>query len=76
MKAKWGITIPLITMLLFIFQGIVLAGTTGKIAGRITDAETGEPLIGANVIITGTSLGAARRPAEPRARDHLDLSQQ
>ncbi len=35
------------------------AGTTGKIAGKITDAATGEPLIGANIIIMGTSLGAA-----------------
>jgi outer membrane receptor protein involved in Fe transport len=38
---------------------IVLAGTTGKIAGRVVDKETGEPLIGMNVIVKGTSLGAA-----------------
>lgn len=38
---------------------IVLAGTTGKIAGRIVDKETGEPLIGINVVIKGKSLGAA-----------------
>jgi len=37
----------------------LLAGTTGKIAGKITDKSTGEPLIGANVIVSGTSLGAA-----------------
>ena len=37
----------------------VLAGTTGKIAGKILDADNGEPLIGANVIILGTSLGGA-----------------
>ncbi len=35
------------------------AGTTGKIAGKVTEKETGEPLIGINVIIQGTSLGAA-----------------
>ncbi|MCF8413104.1 MAG: TonB-dependent receptor [Melioribacteraceae bacterium] len=35
------------------------AGTTGKIAGKVTDAETGEPLFGVNVIIEGTSYGAA-----------------
>lgn len=34
-------------------------GTTGKIAGRITDAETGEPLPLAQVMIVGTTLGAA-----------------
>ena len=37
----------------------LLAGTTGKIAGRIVDAESGEPLTLANVLIEGTSMGAA-----------------
>jgi outer membrane receptor protein involved in Fe transport len=35
------------------------AGTTGKISGRVTDAETGEGLPGANVVVEGTTLGAA-----------------
>ncbi|MFC1569329.1 substrate-binding domain-containing protein [bacterium] len=35
------------------------SGNTGKIAGTVTDKETGEPLPGANVVIEGTSLGAA-----------------
>jgi outer membrane receptor protein involved in Fe transport len=35
------------------------AGTTGKIAGIVTDKETGEPLVGVNVIIEGHNLGAA-----------------
>ncbi len=35
------------------------AGTTGKIMGRVTDASTGEPLVGVNVFIKGTNLGAA-----------------
>ena len=34
-------------------------GQTGKIAGQVTDAGNNEPLIGANVIILGTSMGAA-----------------
>lgn len=34
-------------------------GTTGKIAGKVTDAQTGEPLPGANVILEGTTKGAA-----------------
>jgi len=37
----------------------IYPGTTGKLAGTIKDAETGEPLIGANVIIEGTNHGAA-----------------
>jgi outer membrane receptor protein involved in Fe transport len=35
------------------------AQNTGKLKGTITDAETGEPLPGANVVIEGTQLGAA-----------------
>ena len=37
----------------------LLAGTTGKITGIVRDASTEEPLIGANIIIEGTSIGAA-----------------
>ncbi|MEW5798086.1 MAG: TonB-dependent receptor [Bacteroidota bacterium] len=33
-------------------------GTTGKISGQVTDAKTGEPLVGTNVILTGTNLGS------------------
>ncbi|RKZ01717.1 MAG: hypothetical protein DRQ10_01525 [Candidatus Hydrothermota bacterium] len=35
------------------------AGETGKLKGVVYDAQTGEPLPGANVIIEGTNLGAA-----------------
>ncbi len=35
------------------------AGNTGKIAGTVMDKKTGEPLVGANVVIKGTNLGAA-----------------
>lgn len=44
--------------LFLIFSGILMA-QTGKLSGRITDAETGEPLIGANVIVEETTIGAA-----------------
>jgi hypothetical protein len=37
----------------------LFAGTTGKISGTVTNAETGEPLPGANVMIEGTAMGAA-----------------
>lgn len=49
----------------FLFIGIFLilftsayAGTTGKISGRITSKEKGEPIPGTNVLVEGTSLGA------------------
>lgn len=35
------------------------AGNTGKITGVVTDKATGEALVGANVVIKGTTLGAA-----------------
>jgi len=35
------------------------AGQTGKISGTITDRDTGEPVIGANVILENTFFGAA-----------------
>jgi len=37
----------------------IYAGTTGKISGRVTDAETGEGLPGVNVIIQNTGMGAS-----------------
>ena len=36
----------------------VHAGTTGKIAGRIIDGDSNEPLIAANIILQGTTMGA------------------
>ena len=36
-----------------------IAGTTGKIVGTITDAQTGEILAGVNIMIEGTTMGAA-----------------
>ena len=35
------------------------SGTTGKIAGIVTDKVSGEPLAGANILVVGTALGAA-----------------
>jgi Ca-activated chloride channel family protein len=39
-------------------SSILFAGSSGKIKGKVTDAETGAPLIGVNIIIEGTTLGA------------------
>src|SRR3990167_5129738 len=38
---------------------LVWPGSTGKIAGRVVDAATKEPLIGVSVMVEGTRLGAA-----------------
>ncbi len=46
--------------LLWCIASAVMAQTTvGKIAGKVTEAGTGAPLPGANVVITGTTMGAA-----------------
>ncbi len=37
-------------------------GTTGKIAGKVLDARSKEPLVGVNIILIGTSLGASADP--------------
>jgi len=49
----------LIIVFLISLPVIFYAGTTGKIVGRIVDNKTDEPLIGANVMVVGTSYGAA-----------------
>ena len=52
-----------ILLLVFIFLSFIstdfLFAQTGKIAGKVTDADTGEDLIGINIMIEGTSTGAA-----------------
>ena len=42
-----------------IVASLLLAGTTGKVKGHIYDKQTGEALIGVNVWLNGTSLGAS-----------------
>ena len=51
----------ILVILLFTIASVspVWSGTTGKINGVITDKATGDPLPGANVIVIGTTLGAA-----------------
>lgn len=45
--------------LVFILPLTLFAGSTGKIAGRVIDAETGQGIPFANVLIEGTTMGAA-----------------
>ena len=44
---------------LVLLLGTLFGGQTGKIAGRVTDAETGDPLIGVNIMIPERGLGAS-----------------
>ncbi len=49
----------LIVLALVVLCSSTLFAQTGKISGTVTDSRTGEALISANVIIEGTTLGAA-----------------
>lgn len=55
MKSKF----TFLTLLVFLITAIPSFAQSGKIVGKVTDLETGESLIGANVLINGTNLGAA-----------------
>jgi outer membrane receptor for ferrienterochelin and colicin len=44
---------------LLILPGLILAQSSGKITGNVTDASTGEVIVGANIVVEGTSYGAA-----------------
>lgn len=61
-KTRWqrifGVSL-LVAGLLSLTCGQALAQGRGKIAGKVTDAATGEPLPGVNVVIAGTTLGSA-----------------
>lgn len=48
-----------IILLHFFFCNVIFAGVTGKISGKITDAQTGDPLVGVNVLVENTFMGAA-----------------
>lgn len=45
--------------LTFLISSIIFAGTVGKISGKIKDAQSGESLVGANIVIVGTTMGAS-----------------
>ena len=48
-----------ILTLFIVLQSYLFPSVTGKISGVISDASSGKPLIGANVMLDGTSIGAA-----------------
>jgi hypothetical protein len=51
--------LPLVLALLVLAAGAALAANAGSIVGRVIDRGTGEELVGANVIVQETELGAA-----------------
>jgi hypothetical protein len=57
MKYSWCRV--LLLLILGISSTVVVFAGNGKITGVVKDAATGEPVVGANVVIEGTFLGAA-----------------
>ncbi|MBN1637573.1 MAG: carboxypeptidase-like regulatory domain-containing protein, partial [Ignavibacteriales bacterium] len=54
-----GKLIKTILLILLVFTTNLFAQKNGKITGNVIDQETGDPIIGANIMIDGTMLGAA-----------------
>ncbi len=57
-KIFLGFAVSLIVFAL-VSSSAVFGGITGKVAGVVKDAETGDPLPGANVVLEGTTMGSA-----------------
>ena len=53
MLRKWG----MLVLMLLATPALLFAQNTGKLSGIVTDAGTGDPLPGAQVIVVGTQLG-------------------
>jgi len=49
----------LFAIVMLLVPSLAFGSTSGKLKGTITDQETGGALVGANVVISGTSMGAA-----------------
>ena len=66
----------LIILLTLCFSGkhLLIAGITGKIAGKVIDSESGEPLIGANVVISATIRDGREIPLENLMGAACDLN--
>ncbi len=58
-KGKSRVKSLFVLLALILFNAQIFGGTTGKIAGRVTDKTSGEPLPGVNIVILGTMMGAA-----------------
>ncbi len=58
-KSIKGLIVASSTLALIFSTSTLWGGTTGKISGSVVDEASGAPLIGANVVIVGTSMGAA-----------------
>ncbi len=61
-----------LVLFLVVWTGLIFAQTSGKVSGTVTD-ENGQPLVGANVIVVGTSFGGALDAADILVTDQSTL---
>ena len=59
MMKRYEIKRFLLSSVLTLGVSSLLLAQSGTVAGRVTDTDTGDPLVGANVTVMGTNLGAA-----------------
>ncbi len=60
LKTRWGgVRLGAVTFLLFLMWTQPCLAAGGRITGKVTDAKTGEALLGAHVSIQGTAIGAS-----------------
>ena len=59
MRRKVGFRAHLFLLVILAVPGSLFSGTMGKIAGRITDRTTGEPIVGAHVLLKDLKSGAS-----------------
>jgi len=59
MKSYTSLIIKIFFIFLFAVSYQTFAGSNGKIKGKVTDKATGDPIPGANVLVLGSTLGAA-----------------
>jgi outer membrane receptor protein involved in Fe transport len=61
LRRKAGVLLS-IAVVMILTLSTLSAQTAGKISGKITDLETGEPLVGCNIVVVGTLMGASTDP--------------
>ncbi len=55
--ARWSSLVVGVSFLLLLSGGAAFAQVTGKVIGTVTDGDTGQPLVGAQIVVEGTNLG-------------------
>jgi hypothetical protein len=56
-SSRAGVALIALSGLLVLSSGSVFAQVTGKVIGTVTDGDTGQPLIGTQIVVDATNLG-------------------